>query len=293
MSINISIIDQRVKKLAELYKVAIQQQLNTTKNEANFFISTAFVLLCIHTVLEISLEEALGCLTEGGNDAGIDGLHTGDLQDGEFLVTLFQGKYKRNLDGTAHFPENAIIKLLNTIKALFDPDKSLTLNFQLQPKIEEIRALVRDGYLPTVRVMLCNNGLSWNQIAQQYIDGATFGEQVNWLHINHDKIVELLQKPKSINDTLQIVGKAIVEEFNYRRVLVAKVPVIEIKNLFARHGTRLLERNIRRYLGLHNNRVNHSIRNSLLDEKKRQNFYFYNKKGKRARLELILKKSSD
>jgi hypothetical protein len=49
----INIIDQRVKKLAEQYKVAIQQQLNTTKTDENFFISTAFVLLCIHTMMRV------------------------------------------------------------------------------------------------------------------------------------------------------------------------------------------------------------------------------------------------
>jgi hypothetical protein len=48
---------------------------------------------------------------------------------------------------------------------------------------------------------------------KQHIDGANFEVQVNWLHISHDKRVELLKTPKSINDTLQLVGKAIVEEF--------------------------------------------------------------------------------
>src|SRR5262249_15733319 len=60
------------------------------------------------------------------------------------------------------------------------------------------------------------------------------------------------------------------------RVLIGKVPVEEIRALFDRHGDLLLERNIRRYLGLHENRVNVGIRNTLLTPAKRPNFYFYN-----------------
>ncbi|MDM8559817.1 AIPR family protein [Candidatus Parabeggiatoa sp. HSG14] len=279
MNINLNLIDQRVRKLAEQYETDLKQQLKinkTLEKDKHFFISTAFVLLCIQTVLEISLESALDCLTEGGNDAGIDGLHIGDLQNNEFVVTLFQGKYKANRDGTANFPENAVIKILNTIGALFDPDKSLTFNLQLRQKIEEIRSLIRDGYIPTVRVMLCNNGLPWNEITQQYIDNTIFGDQVNCTHINHDKLIELLQKPKPINDSLQLIGKGIVEEFNYRRVFVGKIAVTEIKKLFTKHGNKLLERNIRHYLGLHKSWVNQNIQQSLIDEEKRQNFYFYN-----------------
>lgn len=67
-----------------------------------------------------------------------------------------------------------------------------------------------------------------------------------------------------------------VEEFNFRRVLIGRVPVTEIKNLFDRHDDRLLQRNIRRFLGLHGNRVNLAIQESLTDIDKRDNFYFFN-----------------
>jgi hypothetical protein len=276
MTINMGIIGQRVKHIAKQYKINIQEQLNTTKQDEHFLTSVAFVLLCIQIVLDKSPEEAINSLTEGGNDAGIDGLHIGDLQNDEFTVTIFQGKYQRKLEGFSNFPENAIVKLLVTLKALFDPDKTLNFNPQLQPRIEEIRALVLDGYRPNVRVMLCNNGLPWKQEAQQYINAAGFGNQVSWFHINHDHLVESLLQPKSISDKLQLVGEAVIEEFNYRRVLIGKISVNEIKNLFDRYGDKLLESNLRRYLGLHHNRVNQEIRQSLLEPEKRPNFYFYN-----------------
>ncbi len=43
------------------------------------------------------------------------------------------------------------------------------------------------------------------------------------------------------------------------------------------HGDRLLERNIRRSLGLHTNRVNTGIHATLCNRAKSDKFYFYNK----------------
>jgi hypothetical protein len=51
--------------------------------------------------------------------------------------------------------------------------------------------------------------------------------------------------------------------------------VSAIAELINKHGNKLLERNIRRYLGLHGNRVNQAIKSTLLSEDC-GNFYFYN-----------------
>jgi hypothetical protein len=79
-----------------------------------------------------------------------------------------------------------------------------------------------------------------------------------------------------VDDSIQLHGKAIIEDFNFRRVLISKVPITEIASLFERHHDLLLERNIRRYLGLRNNRVNAAIHETLQDASKRENFYFFN-----------------
>ena len=78
-------------------------------------------------------------------------------------------------------------------------------------------------------------------------------------------------------------GKAVIEDFNFRRVLVGKVAVTEIAELFNRHNDLLLEKNIRRYLGLHSNRVNAAIHETLVNEHKRDNFYFFNKREEGGR----------
>jgi hypothetical protein len=79
-----------------------------------------------------------------------------------------------------------------------------------------------------------------------------------------------------VDASVTLSGRAIVEDMNYLRVLVGRVSVHEIQRLFNEHGDRLLERNIRRYLGLRTNRVNSAIHATLLDPGKSENFYFYN-----------------
>ena len=273
MNINASIVDQRIVGIIEDHADWLPVGNDTNKKK-----SAAFVLLCMSTALEFTLEEAAELLTEGGNDAGVDGLHIGEVDDGEFVVTLFQGKYKvKDLSGAANFPENGVQKAVNTVATLFDPAKQVELNDKIAPKVEEIRSLVRDGYIPNVLVVLCNNGAKWKESARHWIDQSGFTEdQVTWIHYNHDSIVSVLQRKKAVDDSLRLDGKAVIEDFNFRRVLVGKVSVTEIADLFNRHNDLLLERNIRRYLGLHSNRVNAAIHQTLVDPAKRENFYFFN-----------------
>ena len=72
-----------------------------------------------------------------------------------------------------------------------------------------------------------------------------------------------------------MVGDAVFENFNFRRVVIGKVQVSEIAELFNRHHDLLLQRNIRRYLGLNENRVNADIHRTLADPTSRENFYFF------------------
>lgn len=276
MSINTGIVDQRVRKLAVDLAPEFETRLNIKNNEDKQR-STAFVLLAVKTVLDLPDDEALDCLTEGGNDFGIDAVHVGDVEDGEFVVTMFQGKYKRDLTGDSNFPQNGVEKAIQAIRFLFDPDAEITTNAGLTRHLEEIRSLVRDGHIPRVRMVLGNNGLTWKNEAQQLIDLAAFPrDQVGWEYVNHDVIVSLLQTTKQVDDVLRLSGRAIVEDLDYSRVLVGKIPVREIEVLFNKHGDLLLERNIRRFLGLQGNRVNQGIDHTLRTETERGNFYFYN-----------------
>lgn len=275
MNINASIIDQRVNRIATEHARDFEEYLNI-KNDPHKVRSTAFTYLVVKTLLDLDESEALDAVTEGGSDFGVDAIEVSDVQDGEFTVTLFQGKYAQSLDGDKNFPENGVTKAIQAVNTLFDPQKAISTNSRLTVKLEEIRSLIQDGNLPRVRYILCNNGLPWTIQAQDLIDHEKFPDGVRFEHANHDTIVKLLQSSQPVKDTLRFKGKSIVDDFNYIRVFIGKIAVSDIADLLARHGDRLLERNIRRYLGMVGNRVNEGIKQTLLDPKERPNFYFYN-----------------
>ena len=274
MNINASIIDQRLVAIVDQIRAKAAGELGIT--DEGRLKSLAFVYLCVETILDLESDNAFDCLTEGGGDFGVDAIHLSEEYDGEFIVSLFQGKYQNNLEGNANFPQKGIESLINAIQYLFDPFAKLEhINKRLRVKVEEARSLIRDGYIPQVRSLTCNNGLKWNKSAQEAIERTGFGDQVTWEHFNHDRLVQILQASRPVKDTLRLSGKAIVEDMEFSRVLVGRISVTEIATLIDRHGERLLERNIRRYLGLQGNRVNESIRRTLTSDEK-SNFYFYN-----------------
>ena len=274
MNINASIIDQRLAGIQEEIRELARDELNLT--EATRLKSLAFVYLCVKTLLDLDLRDAFDCLTEGGGDFGVDAMHMTEEVDGEFVVTLFQGKYKAKLEGDSNFEENGVLALSNAIRHIFDPSSELgAINDRLKAKVEVARSMIRDGFLPQVRAIACNNGLKWNAAAQAAIDRAGFGEQVTWEHVNHDVLIGMLQRVRPVDETLRLVGKATVEDMNFSRVCIGRMPVAEVAALMKSHGDRLLERNIRRYLGLHGNRVNEGIRSTLYSSNP-ANFYFFN-----------------
>ncbi len=274
MNINASIIDQRLTSVIDAIRQQALEELGIT--DAGRLKSLAFVYICVKTILDLEESEAFDCLTEGSGDFGVDAMHISEEYDGEFTVSLFQGKYKNNVEGNANFPETGVTALINAIRHLFDPGAELQhINARLRVKVEEARSLIRDGYIPQVRALACNNGLEWKKAAQDIIEQAGFGNQVIWEHVNHERLVKILQAGKPVKDTLQLSGKALVEDMNFSRVLVGRISATEIEALIERHGERLLERNIRRYLGLHGNRVNEGIRNTLRSNEI-NDFYFYN-----------------
>ncbi len=277
MNINVGIIDQQVRGLSQRIRLKLEDAL-ARKLDDTLTHSVSFVVLCAKVMLDLTEEEAIDILTEGGNDFGVDAINIGDIVDGEFLVTLFQGKYHHeNLEGIKNFPQKGIEKAVLAVNSLFDPTAPINLNPRLQAQIEEVRGLILDGNIPRVRFLLCSNGESWKRPeAQAVIDQNNFGPRVRFEHVNHDLLVQVLGSTQSVKETIQFAGKSLWEDLRFVRVFIGKVAVTELARLMDAHGDRLLDRNIRRYLGLHGNRVNEAIQATLLEPDERPNFFFYN-----------------
>jgi hypothetical protein len=274
MNLNASIIDQRLVGIQAEIGQWCDEELGVSDSAR--LKSLAFCYLCVKTILDLDPREAFDCITDGGGDFGVDAMQVTEEVDGEFGVTLFQAKYKTKLDGSSNFEEGGIRDLVNAVRHLFDPSAELgTVNDRLRVLVEQARAMVRDGFIPRVRAIACNNGQKWTAQAQAAIDSADFGSQVTWEHVNHDVLFGILQRSKQVDDTLRLIGRATIEDMNFSRVCVGRMLVSEVAALMRSHGDRLLERNIRRYLGLHGNRVNEGIRGTLQSAGS-SNFYFFN-----------------
>ncbi len=277
----VDILDQRVRKVAEDFKDILMDRLNLQQGDETKLRSAAFVFNVMKTVLDLTDEEVIECLTDGYDDFGIDAIHIGEVEEGEFTVTIAQGKYKNDLQNASGdmFPEvEGVLRVLPTVRHLFNWQSNIPANALLAPKIEEVRSMVRDENNPKLRVLLCNNGKIWSAAAQSAIDNEApdLSAFVSWEHVNHDTLFAIQQAQKPVNERISLVGEAVIEAFDFCRVMVGRVTVSEIAALFNRHGDRLLERNIRRFLGLQGNRVNQGIAQTLNDNADRPNFYFYN-----------------
>ena len=277
MSISAQIIDQRVSGVLAEQEEAFTNDFNAG-NSVTKSRSLAFLFLVTKTMFELTDEETLESIVDGGNDFGVDSIWFEAPDQGEISVALIQSKYKSRLDGNSMFPEDGIIKLLRAIDALFDPALPLTLNARLQRRVEEVRSFIVDGAIPRVTAIAANNGVAWSQEAQQQIENASprHANLVEWRHVGANEFVSMLQARKPIAANLQLSGKASVESFDFRRVLVGRMSVSQLASLADQYDNRLFEKNIRRYLGLVGNRVNEAVAHTLKDPDQRSNFYFYN-----------------
>ncbi|MCY4662347.1 MAG: AIPR family protein [Acidobacteria bacterium] len=277
MSLAAQIIDQRVTGIVQEQSDAFDNELRVGIDEPRRR-SVAFVFLVAKTAFDLTDEQTVDGIVDGGNDFGVDALYCDSPEDGEIRVNLVQGKYRGDLRGDAAFPENGIVQMIDAVGALFDPERPVTLNPRLEQRVEDIRSFVKDGAIPRVTAIAANNGTTWTEQAQQRIDGAArdFGEQVEWRHLGPEELLALLQARKPINADVQLTGNATVETFDFRRALTGRMSVAELARLTDVYGNRLFEKNIRRYLGLAGNRVNEAVAATLREPAQRPSFYFYN-----------------
>ena len=101
-----------------------------------------------------------------------------------------------------------------------------------------------DGAIPRVTAIAANNGVAWSQEAQQRIDNASLqhANLVEWRHVGVNEFVSMLQARKPMTANLQLSGKASVEAFDFRRVLVGRMSVSQLARLANQYENRLFEK---------------------------------------------------
>ena len=213
MNIAKQIIDQRINKILE-ENTEIFPGADLERKR-----SKAFLLLGVAAYLNVDIAEAAQYITDGGNDGGFDAAYIVEGQDSQLDVILFQSKYSRDLENDSNFPANAMENAVNTVKCVFDPSANIELNPKSRECVDEIRSFILEGKIPYVTFVMLNNGLRWNQGGQNHIDNAFAGqEQVRFEHFCHEDIIRYINRTVSIDTQLSLSGKAIQENFNYKRV---------------------------------------------------------------------------
>lgn len=235
MSFNAQLIDQRVEGLVARLSERFLTELRI-RNDPDRLKSAAFVFLVAKTLLELDDDQVIDGMVEGGGDFGVDAVYFGAPVDGEFAVNLIQGKYKRSLDEDSEFPESGVVKMLEAIRTLFNPGRQYTANDRLTRRVEEIRSLIREGNIPQVRVILCNNGRAWNRPTQERIDSSGLGSLVLWVYSGPADLLKLMRSRKAIETKIQLSGRAIVEDYPYMRAMIGRMSVSELAKLFEEHG---------------------------------------------------------
>jgi len=271
MDIVKQVIDQRVNKVIEENTSFFAEFIKDNEKQR----SLSFLLLGVAAYLDIDIAEAVQYITDGGNDGGFDAAYIAQSGEGTLNVVLFQAKYTRDLEKENNFPANAVEKSVNTIKNIFDANRQMELNDKSRITVNEIRSFLADGVIPYVTFVLINNGTKWNKDAQNHIDNEFIGQkQVEFVYFNHQDIIRYVNKHDKIDEILTLSGIAIKEDFNYKEVILGRVSVKEIARVLDKYGDDLLDKNIRKYLGI--NAVNKAIQDTLIDDSKRSNFFFYN-----------------
>ena len=269
MDIVKQIVDQRTQKI-----INENSDLEILAKDAGQKISRAFLLLGVAVYMDKDVADIVGYITEGGDDGGFDAAAM-EISGNTLYVTLFQAKYVRDLEKDSAFPANAVEKAVVAVKSIFDRNSIIALNEKSRRVVEQIRSYTSDGYIPQVRFVLANNGSKWNRDGQNKIDNE-FGNtaQIEFIHFNHDNIIDAIDRRKSINAKIHFSGKAIGEQLMYIPAVIGRVNVTEIAELMSEYGEKLLERNVRKYLGAGTNFVNKDIRETLISDG--GNFFFYN-----------------
>ena len=274
MTIAAQIIDHWVTGVAERHGDRLKSEFRLAGDDERLK-SLSFLFFVSETLMDMTVDGIVDGIVDGADDFGVDVLHYEPVGN-EIEIQIIQGKYRRNLDGAAAFPENSIARMIDAVGALFDPGRPLDLNDRLARRVEEIRSFIKEGYFPRVTAIAANNGVIWTGQAQRRIDAAGFGDRAEWRHLGCEEILAARRDPKPIDTRLQLAGQAVVESFDFRRALTGRISVSELARLTDEYNSRLFQRNIRQYLGLRGNRVNEAIAATLREPEDRSNFYFYN-----------------
>jgi hypothetical protein len=270
-----TVIHNQVNKLAGMHYIAPA----ASDSDRRRGLSKAFALLCVMQLLEVDEESAVDAVVDGQNDMGIDAIWVEEPQSEYFNVHLFQTKYTDDLDKDKGFPENEVVKIINSLRMLLRKN-IFNINDSLDVQLSLVKSHIDEFNIPNFTIYLANNGHGLSHNAQAHIDAflAESPENVKryrFKYVNHVDIFRATERAEPVNCALEFAGGFVDEAINYKRAFVGKVQVTQIAELLNKHDDQLLGRNVRDFLGFRR-AVNEGIKDTLENPLKCKDFYFLN-----------------
>lgn len=181
--------------------------------------SFAFLSLVLKQLFPSIDDELVECITDGGDDRGVDAIHIVEAED-HAEIFLFQAKYRDSLKTTSRtINDSEILKLSLFLRQLFDRAAELERcgNFRLKQSIQRIWDLHAGGKYCRYTVMLCSNGMGMSSTAKVIADSICADlQQVNFEYFGpRDYIRSVASEGRFKEDgKLQVIGKEILERID-------------------------------------------------------------------------------
>ncbi|PIP39641.1 hypothetical protein COZ13_01910 [Candidatus Desantisbacteria bacterium CG_4_10_14_3_um_filter_40_18] len=243
--------------------------------------SFAFLVFAITSILDITINEAILCSTEGSGDGGIDAIYI-DETENNIIIHIFQTKYRTNFNKS--IGKNEIDLTIAKVEEIFQGYTVENQSPIIASRIEEIRDIIQeksDLKMPEIYLYFAVNTSTPNEADKER--ARQLEEKGNYTVLFYDSN-DLLQaaadkskKDCKINVTTHknILYLDADEKLGDVRGIVATISAQQLINIYKTGGwDRVLSRNIRYFLG--NNKINKKIKQTASNIEEAKYFWFLN-----------------
>jgi hypothetical protein len=243
--------------------------------------SYAFLIFAMTSIMDVTINEAILCSTEGSGDGGIDGIYIDETEDNIF-IHIFQSKYRTNLDKGIR--KNEIDLTIAKVEEIFQGTTVENQSPVIGSRIEEIRDIIKEKgalKMPEVHIHFTVNTFKPKDTEKERVK--QLEDKGNYFVYFYDgnDLLQLLDKTKKKNSKVNVTTyKDILylgadKKLGDVRGIVATISANELVTVYEKAGgDRALSRNIRYFLG--NNRINKKIRQTAASKDESKYFWFLN-----------------
>ncbi len=261
--------------LAEFNGIIPSATTGTPEERERNFLSRALAAYAIYKLAGCSKEDAATSVVDGGGDGGIDAIYYAKQTSGTLWV--IQSKYKADGKGEP----DGLEKFRNGLEAILTADLNyFSGSAAWQPRISEINALLNNSDPLQVRGVVVYSSIhainatkivQFDKLVERFSQGSDYFSHASY---NLSSIIDWLTEadqpigiPK-IELTLHFPGQL---DRPYE-TLYGLVKLVDIANMYALHGKKLVAANIRAYKG--DTEVNTGILETLRQNP--ESFVYYN-----------------